>query len=123
MLKDCEGPVADSQVGKQANLLFFYFFYILFLFFNNYLVRLHCLVLTRSKSAGILLQTTNHCHQPSLTGNENVSHEVASKSKKFHSSREKGKDCERRWLQSHDLCRGIAGTCLCGSRVVPLMEK
>lgn len=35
MLKDCEGPVADSQVGKQANLLFFYF-YLYFIFFISW---------------------------------------------------------------------------------------
>lgn len=57
VLKDCEGPVADSQVGKQANLLFFLF---LIYFLNYYLVLLHCLVLTLSKSTGILLQIANH---------------------------------------------------------------
>lgn len=88
-----EGAVADSQVGKQASLQLL----------KNNLVLLYCLMLTLSKSAGSLLQQTNHCHHPSLTGDENG--EVLSKSERYHSSRRKGQGYERRWLQSHSLCR------------------
>lgn len=51
---------------------------------------------------------TNHQHYPSLTGDENG--KVVSKTKRYHSSMKKGQGYERRWLQSHSLCRGITDT-------------
>lgn len=74
VLEDCEGPVSDSQVGKQASLFFL----------KNNLVLLYCITLNLSKRAGSLLQPTNRCHHPSLTGDDHE--EVTSKIKRYYSS-------------------------------------
>lgn len=61
MLEDCEGPVADSQVGKQASMLFLKEQFSALLSLN-----------ADPEQKYWVFVPTNHHHHPALTGHVKV---------------------------------------------------